>query len=458
MRKILKNRFTFLILIFTVIVYTWTVFNTSKWKRNLVINNDAVSYYSYLPATFIYNDLTFRFADSLPRDFEGRIWYQQTTTGERVQKMTMGLSVMYSPFFFLAHSIAHITAYDANGYSKIYSMFICFAGLFYGLLGLIILSKIVLQFFNDKITALSIIIIAFGTNLFYYVTNEGEMSHAFSFFLFALFFYFTLKWHNSQSLINTVFLGLVGGLIVLVRSSNIVVFIVPLFYGVYNINTGKQKWTLLRKNWIQLVLIFILVVLIFSPQLIYWKTITGKWFYYSYGSEGFFFTKPHILDGLFSYRKGWLVYTPVMLLALAGIPLLFRDFKEFSLAIPVFLVINIYIIFSWWSWWYGGGFGARPLIESYVFLTIPLTAFLRTVFEKKKIIKATVVTVIFVFISLNLFQTLQYRRTLIHWDSMTKEAYWAVFGKLKFPENYQELIQTPDYESALTGEPEIIDR
>ncbi|MGE0090784.1 MAG: hypothetical protein AB7S50_15025, partial [Bacteroidales bacterium] len=117
-----NNKYTILVLLIIALVYIWTVFNISKWRKNLVINNDAVSYYSYLPAVFIYNDLSFSFVDSLPKDFEGRIWYQTTPSGDRVQKMTMGWSVLYAPFFFVAHSIAQITDLNANGYSEIYSM------------------------------------------------------------------------------------------------------------------------------------------------------------------------------------------------------------------------------------------------------------------------------------------------------------------------------------------------
>jgi hypothetical protein len=37
---------------------------------------------------------------------------------------------------------------------------------------------------------------------------------------------------------------------------------------------------------------------------------------------------------------------------------------------------------------------------------------------------------------------------------MTKELYWEVFLKYKFPENYDELIQAPDYENAMMGKKE----
>ena len=450
-----KNKYTFVVLLVISIVYIWTVFNISKWRKNLVINNDIVSYYSYLPATFIYKDLTFRFVDSLPVGFEGRIWYQTTPSGDRVQKMTMGLSVLYAPFFFTAHLIAQITDYDANGYSEIYSMFLCFAGLFYGLLGLFVLSKILLTFFDDKITALVILMVAFGTNFFYYVTNEGEMSHSFSFFLFSLFFYFSLQWNKNQSIKNTIALGLTGGLIILVRPTNGIALLVPILFGIYDLNTLKSACNLYVKNWFKLLIIGLIIFLIFLPQLLYWKYATGNFLFYSYGNEGFFFSKPHIINGLFSYRKGWLVYTPIMLFALAGIPILFKKMKDFSIAITIFFILNIYIIFSWWSWWYGGGFGARPLIESYVFLAIPLAVFIDFMFKQLKPVKYLFGIFVFLFLSLNLFQTWQYRRTIIHWDSMTKEAYWTVFGKQHFPENYQDLIQTPDYQKALKGDTEI---
>ncbi|OFX85750.1 MAG: hypothetical protein A2W99_05755 [Bacteroidetes bacterium GWF2_33_16] len=449
-----RNRYTSIVLIIVAFVYIWTVFNISKWRKNLVINNDTVSYYSYLPATFIYKDLRFNFVDSLPLDFEGRIWFQTVDNSSRVQKMTMGLSVLYAPFFFIAHTIAQIGDYEANGYSSIYGMFLCLAGLFYGLLGLFVLSKVLFRIFNDKITALTILIIAFGTNFFYYVTNEGEMSHSFSFFLFSIFLYYSIQWNERQSWLSVMSIGLSGGLIVLVRPSNLVAFIIPIIYGVYNFETLKTKINLLLKNWWQLVVMVAIVIIVFSPQLFYWKFTTGNWFYYSYGNEGFFFTKPHIINGLFSYRKGWLIYTPIMLFAIIGILMLFRRLREFSVAIAVFLIVNLYIIFSWWSWWYGGGFGARPLIESYVFLSIPLAVFLDYIFNQIKTAKYITGFLLLILIVLNLFQTLQYRRTIIHWDSMTKQAYWSVFGKLKFPNDYNSLIKTPDYESALKGEPE----
>ncbi len=39
----------------------------------------------------------------------------------------------------------------------------------------------------------------------------------------------------------------------------------------------------------------------------------------------------------------------------------------------------------------------------------------------------------------------------IHHDSMTKEAYWASFGKTYRPAHFYELLEKPDYDKARQG-------
>jgi len=57
-------------------------------------------------------------------------------------------------------------------------------------------------------------------------------------------------------------------------------------------------------------------------------------------------------------------------------------------------------------------------------------------------------------ICLNQFQMKQYQTSLLHWDSMTKKAYWGIIFKQKWPDNYTEIIKAPDYDKALKGEKE----
>ena len=197
------------------------------------------------------------------------------------------------------------------------------------------------------------------------------------------------------------------------------------------------------------------------PQIIYWKTITGNWVFNSYIKERFYFSNPHVLEGLFSYRKGWYIYTSLMFLGTIGLFLPWKKWKlqGYHFGLVLFFIINIYVQFSWWSWWYGGGFGARSLIDSYPIMSLPLAIFVATLFQKKFLAVITGILLGFC-VFLNIFQTKQKRLSIIHWDGMTKKAYWQVFLKRKLSaEEYQELeqnIQPPDYNSAIEGKDEYI--
>jgi hypothetical protein len=57
-----------------------------------------------------------------------------------------------------------------------------------------------------------------------------------------------------------------------------------------------------------------------------------------------------------------------------------------------------------------------------------------------------------VLLALNQYQMGQYRTSLLHWDSMTKEAYWGIFLKKNWPQGYDKMIKVPNYEKALKGE------
>jgi hypothetical protein len=99
--------------------------------------------------------------------------------------------------------------------------------------------------------------------------------------------------------------------------------------------------------------------------------VSGNWLFYSYGNEGFDFLHPHIFDGLFCFKNGWLSYTPIMLFALIGIMLMHDKNKKILLPLLTFLAIHIYVINCWWCWHYVNGFGNRPMVETYPLLAVP---------------------------------------------------------------------------------------
>jgi hypothetical protein len=140
-----------------------------------------------------------------------------------------------------------------------------------------------------------------------------------------------------------------------------------------------------------------------------------------------------------------------MAFALIGFYHLFRKRRELFWPVIVFTLVNMYIVFSWWSWWYGGGFGQRALIESYALLALPLTAFIARALEKRWFISLPFYMLAGWFIFLNIFQTRQYYWGSIHWEGMTRAAYWDSFLHYRPSERFQELIRYPDNQKAMQG-------
>jgi hypothetical protein len=243
------------------------------------------------------------------------------------------------------------------------------------------------------------------------------------------------------------------GLISLIRPTNTIILIFFLLYGVI---TGKDLINRLKNlaaDYRYLLLMALIVVLVWVPQMIYWKEMTGHWLYFSYGSdERFFFGDPAIFKGLFSYRKGLFIYTPLLIFAFAGIISLWRKCSPHALPVTLFVPLNIYIIFSWWCWWYGGGFGQRAFIDSYALMAVSAAALLSCAFSSgRKWLRTGMITAYLILMSLGIFNNIQYYNGAIHWESMTKAAYWDSFGRIRPSADFLNLLEAPDYEAARAG-------
>ena len=448
------NRLQTIAILIIGLIWLNAFYSIGRWRTERVIKDDVVSYYAYLPAALIYKDLKFNFIENLEPKIKDRIWVHTTPDGKKVLKMTMGLAILFLPFFLVGHAIA--LAYGiGTGYSLPYELLLSFGACVYGILGLIFLRKSLALFFNEKSTLISLICIALGTNLLYYTSYEGGMSHVYSFFLFSSFVYYSIIWNKEPGFKNSSILGLLLGLITLIRPSNLIICLIPILYGIKSIGDLKDKikWHFSQLN--QFICMGICFVIVLLPQFLYWKYSVGTWYYYPYSNETFYFLNPHILDGIFSFRKGWLVYSPIMVFSIIGLWTCKRYCPDLLIPLLVYIPINIYVVFSWWCWWYGGSFGCRPLIESYALLSFPLAGFIQLLLDSRTKIASYMVFVLMAgMIWLNFFQTKQYSIALIHWDSMTQKAYWSIFCSMERPHNLEQLLKKPDYEMAILGKNE----
>ncbi|MFZ2351428.1 MAG: hypothetical protein WAW24_07795, partial [Bacteroidales bacterium] len=131
---------------------------------------------------------------------------------------------------------------------------------------------------------------------------------------------------------------------------------------------------------------------------------------------------------------------------------LWRRSSPHALPVTIFVPLNIYIIFSWWCWWYGGGFGQRAFIDSYALMAVATASLLSAgIGTVRKWIRYPVMAAFLLFACLGVFYNVQYYHGAIHWDSMTREAYFDSFGRIKPSERFTQLLDEPDYERAREG-------
>jgi len=419
-----------------------------------VINHDVKHYYSYLPAFFYEKDLSLSFLNHKTESTLYARYYapNKTPTGNPVIKMTMGMALGYLPFFCMAHVCSTLFDADASGFSESYHFAVQFSSLFYFLLALWFLAKILGYYFSDRVTALTLFILCFGTNVFYYLTIRAGNVHTFDFFLASLFLFYTLQWHRDQSLKQAAALGLTLGLLTLTRPVNFLFILVFLLHDVRLFSGLFSRFKLLVQHKLQLITAIFCFVLVIFPQSMYWHFVSGQYVFNSYVGEHFFFDRPHLIEGLVGFRKGWLIYTPVMLFALAGLFTMHPKLKAFSHSIPLFMIIYIYITFSWWCWWYGGSFGQRALIDVFPLLALPLALILEKISALTQVYRNINYTVIGFFVLLNLFQTMQAKYNILHYDSMTRSAYFHNFFRTSGAPDREMYLKHPDYEKALKGE------
>jgi hypothetical protein len=102
----------------------------------------------------------------------------------------------------------------------------------------------------------------------------------------------------------------------------------------------------------------------------------------------------------------------------------------------LFVIICIYIISSWWNWYYGDSFGARAFIDYYGIYALLLAILLNH--KESKTGTTLIIILLFPFVALNLFQTWQYTHYIIQPYSMNKEKFQYVF--LRADSVYQKCL------------------
>jgi hypothetical protein len=426
------------VLLLILVIVGWLTVNQQKdwngWKtpenHTQVINSDGAGYYAYLPQIFIYKDPKFRFVENLKKTYpDGKFdqFSRLDSLGNRSDKFFTGTAILQAPFFLFAHYF-HPDTYPSDGYSYPYQLSVVFATGFYLLLGLFLLGLLLFKLkFSIPTVVLTLILITFGSPLYYYTIQEPSLSHVYSFAIITAFALSLFLWIKEKNIKLIYAIGLLFGLVVILRPINGLVCLGYFFF----FSSFKEAFAFLRlqltKNIAQFIGAMVLMALPILVQCLSVYYQSGHFSFNLYGKEGFdHLTNPFIGEVLFGFRKGLFIYAPICLFALIVPFFLWKNNRTLAIGSTLFFLLFTYFTASWWCWWYGGSLGMRPYIDISVLFALAL-AFL---IEKSNLwLKIIWIGIIFFCIHYQLVLSHQMRKGILHFDGLTKEQYKKVFLK-----------------------------
>lgn len=404
---------------------------------------DTLGYYLPLASTFVHHDplLTDKtwLVELNEREQLTGTLYQVTASpaGKDMYFFFFGWSYCYAPFFAIGHAWAQWTGYAADGFSLPYTLALMWGGLIYMAIGLWYWRKILLLFFDDRITALNLFVMVLGTNFVNHTSIDNLSTINLLTMLMAVMIWNTIRWYNGGSGRHLIAILTVWVLMTLIKPSETLVCLIPFFWDV-RLREPSTWFTAFRRAFAHpkaLLVGCLLAALLLLPQLLYWYTMTGRLVFDSYQNPGvgLDWTSPHIGQVLFSFRKGWLVYTPLIALCLVGWFFFYRQQQRAATVLGVCFLVFFYVVASWSEWWYGGGFSQRTLIPSYVILSLGMAALLAYVRQWSLWPRLGVTVLLVAGLMLNQFQWWQFKEGILDPYRTTSGYYKAIWLRTEAP-------------------------
>jgi len=435
-----------------IIALLLTIIRFSHPHKN-ILSYDTFGYYIHLPARYIYDDpgiRNFKWVEEINKIYNSTPTFYQFSDGadgQKVIRFYRGMSYVLMPAFWAGDVWARLSGAPRDGFSTPYTTAVWIWGLLLNFAGLWFSRKILLRYFDELTTTVTLVLMFLVSNLYFFMGYGNEIPHVHLFTLLALLIWFTIRWHDAPNPKTALAAGLTAGLIVASRPSEVLVLLIPLLWGVHDKESAINKFNLLLKNWPSVLAMGFAFVILLIPQLLYWKAVAGQWLFNAYNDPGsqLDLRNPRFLHTLLGFRKGWLIYSPVMIFSLWGLWKSIKEKKIWANGIAIYFLLNLYLIASFTSL---VSYGWRAFIQSYAALLLPMALFANYLLHFSKV-KKIALTAFLIFLGvLNVYQAMQINNGTIHGSRMTRAYYFATLFK-KYPTDKDQELLLP--ERSVTG-------
>ncbi len=335
------------------------------------LQSDGFFYFAFTRSMWFDRDvnLTNDYAMLGIDDPQHQFLLEPTVTGYAQSAWAIGPAIAWTPFFAAGHLAATVQAargldVKTDGTSYPYRQAVCLGGLFYGLLGLWWSYRLARQWAPSRAALASTIAIGGGTFLLWYLVREPTMSHTVS---MAAVAGFTLAWMRHRASADWrvwAALGVLGGVMVIMRWQNAIVLLVP---------------AVLLVTRPALAAAFAAGVFVGTwPQLWTWHALYGEWITQPPVSPRMHWMASQWIDVLWSTRSGLFATSPLAYLGAVGLVPLWRRHRALAGMGLLTLALMTWTNGAVEDWWAGASFGGRRFDSLLPFLISGLAAALLT--------------------------------------------------------------------------------
>jgi Dolichyl-phosphate-mannose-protein mannosyltransferase len=335
------------------------------------VDADGIGYYSYLPALAI--DHTFNLGPTFAQFLAihtpvyASNLQHHLADGLTADYKPVGSAELALPFYLLVHlALLLVPGPQEPTVGVEYQFAFTAASLFFAVVALTLIFRFVRRLWGLWPAALATTAVTFGTPLAPYIFLEPSYNHTFSVFSVTAFALYVYATHDRRKPHQWLLAGFLGGLATITHVQEV------LFLGLI---LGEAIYLVLRREWSARLLPGYAIfgagaVLGGMPQLIADKVIFGRWLPVSAPDITLNYRQLHLFDVLFSTHHGWLSWSPLVVVALLGLPAVVRRLGWFGGSLIAIAVADVILNAALSDWWAGWSFGSRRLTDQTLLLAL----------------------------------------------------------------------------------------
>lgn len=367
--------------------------------------SDEIQFFAWLHSWTFDRDVDFDneyryFRDTGPGQNPGFVatFLEDTNeAGRRPNFAPIGSAVLWLPFYAVGHAVAGLSGGVTDGLGAPYVAAIAYGSAFYGLLAVLLSAGIARHILRRSGISASVLV-WLGTPLLFYMYVAPGFAHACSAFAVALFIRVWLAVRERWAMGGVVVLGLAAALLPMVREQD------AFFVAGPALDFARSAWlrwrsaptrptrlSAARAVGLRALIGVVVALAAYSPQLAAYQALNGHFRPTIKVTRKMSWTSPHFFEVLFSPEHGLFFWTPLALLAIAGLVWLWirgrssvaalqgDDYRRLhpdagwiAALMLLMVTLQVYVSGSVESWTVAGAFGQRRFVALTPMLVVGL--------------------------------------------------------------------------------------